>query len=635
VTDLAAVIAPTGGDFPTLALFAGASHDLVGDGDTLTGSIQGVWSGDDADAVDFSSADWTTSETNYLRIEADSSNAAGGAWDTGKWRLVTAAGVQLKTSIYLEIFGLQIHGGSGNDVVDPFPGGDVRIDACYLRTAGGSGLILWQLLGAAKVRNTIFESLDGTGVGVQLVSATCVAHNNTFVDLTTVFDGDVEARNNGCHSCGALASGTLTVDVTNSTSSPTFDGSTWLLDSGDSTWLGQGTDLSANAWPVTSSIEGTTRPGTPAIGASEPAASGGTPLVLGPGAPSQADAGSIATNLGAALSPATTRRGAGPLVIGIGFEVGSGAPSIAAAGPGVVGVSPAPTGPDAGALVGALGVLGLGAALAGAPAQTVSGPIEVALTPSLAGAPGAGDAGPVVVTLSLDVGPGAPSGVAVGPLLFGVEAFGVGPGPRSRAAVGQTVLALAPAPQGPGSTAAAGPAVTGFAFDLGPGPASTSEVGPVLFGVQTFGVGPGAPSRAVAGTLASLGLGGSMPSAQAAAVAGVIEAAVGAITAAARSGAAVTPGQQIVGAALQGPNSKATPGPVTTALLTYVGPGPSSTAVAGPAQIWNLLVFSAGPGAPSKAKAGPSAGVTTAAGTLRFKITLGAHLSVRVRAGSH
>ena len=274
-------VRPSGGDYTSLDAACGdaTGHDVVADAEILTIRVEGDWSGG-ADTAAVFMGTGTRNETYYVQVDADSANYAGTALDTNKYLLdVSGADAVRLNGSHVRVKGLQIR--CSNDLGIYYAAtdsGDTRkAEDCWIRA---------QLYGISvrggdlHVTNCILISYDGggTGRGINVLNSTTDFwfHNVTMdgweygVHCTQSYG---EITNTGFVSCTTDIHSSWTGTASNnSTSTPTWD-TAHALSSSDTTWKGQGTDLSSHSdSPVTTDILGTTRPATPSIGAHEPAA---------------------------------------------------------------------------------------------------------------------------------------------------------------------------------------------------------------------------------------------------------------------------------------------------------------------------------------------------------------------------
>lgn len=133
------------------------------------------------------------------------------------------------------------------------------------------------------VFNCIFDSIIGADNNAYEGTINGIiqkVYNSTFIGNTQVYtpgNGSTAKNIGQSGSVGASSAGT---EVTCSSSTPTFVGGIdYHLQSGDSTWQDQGTDLSGESFPVigslTTDIDGDTRSGSWDIGADEYVSAGG------------------------------------------------------------------------------------------------------------------------------------------------------------------------------------------------------------------------------------------------------------------------------------------------------------------------------------------------------------------------
>lgn len=139
--------------------------------------------------------------------------------------------------------------------------------------------------------NVIFDSfVDSNNSGytttIRNFTGSIKAYNCTFINNTRVYYSDtVTAKNSGQYN--STNSSNAYSETTCSSSSPTFvnvGGGDYHLDSSDTAWKDNGTDLSGESFPIigslTQDIDGTTRSGTWDIGADEYAAANSQVIIV-------------------------------------------------------------------------------------------------------------------------------------------------------------------------------------------------------------------------------------------------------------------------------------------------------------------------------------------------------------------
>lgn len=245
---------------------------------------------------------WTTDATRFIQIDTPSAARHAGEWDTGKYYLNISDG----TAIYIaqkhvHITGLQFqfeetragyNASTGISSSWDYTGG-LQVDKCIFRGVNGgvnsNGLTGIYLNNSyfgedIKIQNNIFIGADGgwSDNGVRVLGAAvddsiAYIYNCTFkdnlvgIEATSDTQLSVYVKNCGFISCGSATDGTITGTATNSTSTPTLaSGKSFHLASNDTTWHGQGTDLSADAGIINSEdIDGESRGSTWDIGADQ------------------------------------------------------------------------------------------------------------------------------------------------------------------------------------------------------------------------------------------------------------------------------------------------------------------------------------------------------------------------------
>ncbi|KKM22023.1 hypothetical protein LCGC14_1629590, partial [marine sediment metagenome] len=153
-------------------------QDLTdGGGDTMTCTC--LASSGTADTTVMLIAGWTTGATNYIQIEAASTDkAVADGWDTAKYRFSVTDGTNIDfREDYVRLDGLQIESiaptAAGRSILyytTIAASNDHRVSNCRLR--GGSHASNWQHLVDLEdsdvnvtIWNTIFEGLDNTLLG--------------------------------------------------------------------------------------------------------------------------------------------------------------------------------------------------------------------------------------------------------------------------------------------------------------------------------------------------------------------------------------------------------------------------------------------------------------------------------------
>lgn len=246
---------------------------------------------------------WTTSATNYIQVEANSSH--GGKWNANIYRLAytmttNTEVINIKEQ-YVRLVGLQstVDMASSTYWLDIFVtnaqvagGSDVRFDKCITKitnpgTGSANGFLNYDSDCTLTVTNCIgydFTQSAGSTAAFRSNAGTtsfynCTAHNSYRGFMQNA--GTTTATNCGAASCTTGFSGTIT-QTTCSTASPTFvneAGDDFHLQSSDTTWKGQGTDLSGT---FTDDIDGQTRSAPWDIGADEYVSAGGVDTPITP-----------------------------------------------------------------------------------------------------------------------------------------------------------------------------------------------------------------------------------------------------------------------------------------------------------------------------------------------------------------
>lgn len=308
-TERLKTIKPSGGDYTSLSAAEAGEDDL---GDLVS---RDEWMHFSCYAMEDTTAvtivGWTTDATRFIQIDTPLSERHDGEWNTNKYRLsLTNAPVWIQEN-NIHFVGIQFQ--TTENRADYYPGctiynnydycNDLQVDKCIFKGVDGginsNGLCPIYIVGGyfastpIKIQNSIFIGCDGTwqDVGIRIHSpsqAGCLAYvyNCTFKDKKIGIATDssanltIRVKNCGFISCADDMDGTITDATTNSTSTPTLaSGKSFHLASNDTTWLGQGTDLSADDGIINSQdIDGETRSGSWDIGADEyVAAAGGSP----------------------------------------------------------------------------------------------------------------------------------------------------------------------------------------------------------------------------------------------------------------------------------------------------------------------------------------------------------------------
>src|SRR5688500_2688490 len=129
-----------GGDYTTLSAWeAGRQGNLTG-----LGVERVECSGAAADTTAVTVDGWTTTAADYIEIVVPQASRHAGVWNTGKYRLQTAANFSACLTIserYTRVAGLQFKNAPANEgscvTIPAAAVGDVRIENCIM--AGGIG----------------------------------------------------------------------------------------------------------------------------------------------------------------------------------------------------------------------------------------------------------------------------------------------------------------------------------------------------------------------------------------------------------------------------------------------------------------------------------------------------------------
>lgn len=259
---------------------------------------------------------WTTSADDYIQIWTDPSEGYrhNGTYQTGnKYRLeVSNAGAINNRESNVRLIGLQIRLVAINNydqwATDHQLGGtvDVRMSHCILRGTGSTGNTNnyhWGVYcrdatgGTYKFWNNYIYDFQASeaaklaiGIGINNSGVTLYAYNNTIKNCHYGLyqnNGTYVAKNNGISGCTTAlreySEGAIS-QTTNSTSTPTFGADGIHLDSSDSTWLGNGTNLYDDAnLAFQDDIDGQDRGGSGSswdIGADEYVVAGGIVMTI-------------------------------------------------------------------------------------------------------------------------------------------------------------------------------------------------------------------------------------------------------------------------------------------------------------------------------------------------------------------
>jgi hypothetical protein len=294
----------TGGNYTTLnAALVGEVADLVTNQCILT--IE-CYSMEDTTPI-FAGTEWVnmTSASYYVHIKTPSSENHNGEWSTSVYRNVIeeTSTLQCNFLIYdlsnLIVEGLQFQMtthdfsyGTGSIVTDLlYSSATFGIDRCIFKhvATGYAGNLYFavviiaydSLTGTSPyITNCVFlgdstaEQSSGVVEVVSIGSSNFSIYNCTFKNCNVgVNQASITTRVKNCGfvSCVDATYGTITDATTNSTTTPTFkSGTASTLDVSDTTWKGQGTDLSGDTYHAfLTDITGGTRTGTWDIGAFE------------------------------------------------------------------------------------------------------------------------------------------------------------------------------------------------------------------------------------------------------------------------------------------------------------------------------------------------------------------------------
>lgn len=291
---------------------AGLQQDLTdGGGDNLYILCSG---GADNTACVFDG--WTTSATNFVTIKPGAGQRHAGAWSTSVYRLdiTDGTGILIDGCYNLHIEGMQISVTYATEFdtkqcvrANYGNAGGLVMDGCIIRgvISNGSkwrGCSFENLTSASanqkiKIQNCAFlGTVTGSGelygvIGIDHGGSNaydCYVYNCTFNYSTTgttygvYHTGTADAitvKNCGFVNVDDALNGTITAEVTNSETGPTFaSGESIHLASNDVTWLDEGTDLSADAGAINAlDIDSAARGATWDIGADEYTSEGVAP----------------------------------------------------------------------------------------------------------------------------------------------------------------------------------------------------------------------------------------------------------------------------------------------------------------------------------------------------------------------
>lgn len=274
----------SGGDYSSLsgACAAAIDDDVI--------AIQEAWTVKDTTAA--------TVDDNITIQTEGASRSSDGEWDTGAYILSVATDLlTINASNTVTIVGLQFELNPGDTWAWEWcinaTAASITLDLhrCIFRLeeqssgerSGGIAMNGSNAGGTVKINDCAFDVLGSSGISEGIyeaqTSGTLYVYNCTFTDADTAIDSDdagmdVQVRNCGFSNCTTGIDGTGVTEQTNSSTTPTFEGSTnHHLASGDTTWKDQGTDLSADSGRIDSAdIDGDTRSGSWDIGCDEVAA---------------------------------------------------------------------------------------------------------------------------------------------------------------------------------------------------------------------------------------------------------------------------------------------------------------------------------------------------------------------------
>jgi hypothetical protein len=276
-----------GGNYRTLAAaLAGESTNLVSTLDgILTIECYSISGGDTSAAV--TGTGYTTDSAHYINIVVPAAERHAGLFDTTKYyKTGNYVSFLYISTNYTRVTGLQFYGyyDRGIFVINCT---DILVDSC-IWNGNGQGLFSMSIdsttaFTSCEVRNSLFynqyQSQSGIGTG-SAVDTHILFRNCTIADHNVSWFGNfggvasIVAINCGFHNIYAISDWPDTTQTTCSTTTPTWEDEAnrdYRLTSADTTWQGQGTDLSAD---FTNDITGATRTTPFSIGAFQFVAAG-------------------------------------------------------------------------------------------------------------------------------------------------------------------------------------------------------------------------------------------------------------------------------------------------------------------------------------------------------------------------
>lgn len=302
-TTVTKTVKSAGGDYSSLSAYeAGQQGNLV----SLDEIHQAeCYSFNDTTAVSFSG--WTTDATRFVRVYTLAADRHAGVWNTGKYYLTNASSagvIDCDDTIHIKLDGLQAQ----NTTASP-TGSECGLQVIYGTSSAGwckvtnsifrdgrytvrqeAGTVSHMILlintavyggntGAVVVPNAGYlyasnVTAISSSYGIRMLGGTVTAKNCYASGATGAYDGTITKTT--CASSDATGDAGLqniaysTANFTNVTA-----GSEDLHIVSGSALKDVGTDLSADTYPFSDDIDGTTRSGTWDIGADEYTAAGG------------------------------------------------------------------------------------------------------------------------------------------------------------------------------------------------------------------------------------------------------------------------------------------------------------------------------------------------------------------------
>lgn len=283
-TTVQKTIAPSGGDYTTLASFeAGEQRDL-----TAADEIAEALCSNFQDTTSFTFAGWTTDATRYIHVVAADSHGSRGALSTAAYRLVTTGGTTITNGEWVIFDGIQVQNGNGTALWQASsPATTLIARKCIFRRPAGVGSVISvNGVSGSKAQFINCVAIAPASVNAFLVSAgnTAECYNVDAIGDTVGFSisGTLTAKN--CYAKGSSTAygGAGTKTLTTCASSDTtgsaglqnipYDATVFVnvtagsedlaILSKESALVDGGTDTSGESSPFdfTDDIDGSTRP---------------------------------------------------------------------------------------------------------------------------------------------------------------------------------------------------------------------------------------------------------------------------------------------------------------------------------------------------------------------------------------